>query len=168
MEKPELLTEFIKKISERVGGNPEDVQVDSLTEQDSQTILRWSNASLSRTNCIEKVINETNAKMIGKGKKKGITEFAKYMGSEYAVREVNIKLQGTCVTHTVTPQIIRVHATTSQTTTEEESGVSNLLLIILAVVTIVILLIIFAVVCLCLKKKQAPKKSQEYTTKGEI
>lgn len=78
--------------------------------------------------------------------------------------QVRTKLQGKCVAKP--PEKVRVYPTTNKPQQGEEAGVSNVVILGLIVVLIVLLLaILFAVFC-CIKRKQAPKKSQEYTTKG--
>uniref|UniRef100_A0A1I7S2X6 Peptidase S72 domain-containing protein n=1 Tax=Bursaphelenchus xylophilus TaxID=6326 RepID=A0A1I7S2X6_BURXY len=164
-DEPKLLVKFGEKLVERIGGTREQVMINSVEEQGSNTVIRWSNSSLSRTTCEEKVVNATKVKMTGRGKS-GIREFVKHMGADFAVRDVTIKLQGNCGPQTVTPQIIRVRASTIATPLDEEVGISNLVLLILIVVAIALLLVILFVVFCCIKRKQTPKKSQEYTTKG--
>ncbi|CAD5219120.1 unnamed protein product [Bursaphelenchus okinawaensis] len=165
-DEPKLLVKFGEKLVERIGGNRKEIAVNSVEEDKQNTVIRWSNSSLSRVTCEEKLINATKTKMTGKGKERGIRDFAKHMGADFAIRDVSIKLQGTCGPQTVSPKIVRVHASTISTPLDEEGGISNIVLLVLIVVAIVLLLAILFVVFCCIKRKQAPKKSQEYTTKG--
>lgn len=88
-DQPTLLTLFVRRLISFVGGRAEDVLIESLEEKDTDnSILRWSNHSLSRNSCQEKQINETRTKMLN-AKQLVTNLFRKAMGAEFHLSNVS-------------------------------------------------------------------------------
>lgn len=86
-ERPALLARFVQRIADRLHGSPAQVLVDSLEAEGGRTLLRWSNGSLSRGTCERKEIDALEQGLAG-GKAR-LRDFAKFMGADFAVREVS-------------------------------------------------------------------------------
>ncbi|KAL3122797.1 hypothetical protein niasHT_009088 [Heterodera trifolii] len=196
LDQPQFMRDFVYRLGASVhrisdaeataeGGDrmariASEIQVEELLDNGGhQTMLKWSNATLSRKTCDDRQINATRDRMMHASTERVRHDFLKAMGSKFHVRKVGVEYLGRCQTrHLLSTMRVRVTTTTERNAAGKadeaggESGLSILigraLLIPLILILIVLLLCMIVVLLCCLHTKRSRKgaKYSDFATKS--
>ncbi|KAI6192508.1 Peptidase S72 domain-containing protein [Aphelenchoides fujianensis] len=172
-DQPALLATFAHRLAKTVGGRPSDVLIESLEEAGSQTLLKFSNNSLSKKSCSNASIDDLRFKMVTRRNQVVINEFRKAMGADFHVKKVTVDLRDACAsggsTTTISIGNFRASTTTLRPESDEQTGVSTTTLLFIGLAALGALILVLAIICFIRKSKgNAYKKANttEYSSKG--
>ncbi|KAI1713698.1 dystroglycan (Dystrophin-associated glycoprotein 1) domain-containing protein [Ditylenchus destructor] len=197
--KPEMLRDFTYRLTDSLYGRPAStakasagrtpnyqqyafqppnsalsVRIIEVVENgETQTMLRWANASLSRKVCQQKQINETLRQMVGGKMDRVRHDFRRLMGAQFHVKKVTLEFLGQCLNPSTPFFIGTIRATTTEVSVDSEPAptLAQTLLIPLILLAF-LLLFIMLLILLCYiqrkgaKHKKKTKPSSDYISKG--
>ncbi|KAI6185142.1 Peptidase S72 domain-containing protein [Aphelenchoides fujianensis] len=173
-DQPALLATFAHRLAKTVGGRPSEVLIESLEEAGSQTLLKFSNNTLSKKSCSNASIDDLRFKMVTRRNQQVINEFRKAMGADFHVKKVTVELRDACAsggsTTTISIGNFRASTTTLRPESDEQAGVFTPLHIGLIIALVAVLALVAALICCFLRKNKSNtyKKANttEYSSKG--
>ncbi|KAI6192858.1 Peptidase S72 domain-containing protein [Aphelenchoides fujianensis] len=172
-DQPALLATFAHRLAKTVGGRPSEVLIESLEEAGSQTLLKFSNNSLSKKSCANASIDDLRFKMVTRKSQAVMNEFRKAMGADFHVKKVTVDLRDACASGgstTISIGNFRASTTTLRPESDEQSGVFTLPIIGLIFAVLAILLLVGLLICWFARKGKGNsyKKANttEYSSKG--
>uniref|UniRef100_A0A915E579 Peptidase S72 domain-containing protein n=1 Tax=Ditylenchus dipsaci TaxID=166011 RepID=A0A915E579_9BILA len=188
--KPEVLRDFVYRLAQSVSSQPArqggqyslhsqplamSVKIDELVENSgAQTMLRWSNNTLSKKACQIKLINDTHKQMVtGRNMERVRHEFKKQMGPQFHVRKITLDLLRSCLPSSNLLANFKIKATTTETSvdTEPASTFADTLMMPLILLACLLFFIMLLIVLCWMQRKgvnQKKKKKQQgdYVSKG--
>uniref|UniRef100_A0A914H6M4 Peptidase S72 domain-containing protein n=1 Tax=Globodera rostochiensis TaxID=31243 RepID=A0A914H6M4_GLORO len=192
LEQPQFLREFVYRLgasihriseSEAAGESAKlariatEIQLEELLDNGGgQTLLKWSNATLSRKICDDRQINATRDRMMHHSSERVRHDFVKTMGAKFHVRKVGVEFLGRCQTrHLLATMRVRVTSTTERNAAGQADSadgsaslISRALLIPLILILIVLLLCMIVLLLCCMQHKRGRKggKYSDFASKS--